>query len=102
MTLTRRSFLASLATTSAAISTLQLSAGQAKAKTDFQLACMTLPYSQFPLERALQGIKSSGFEYVAWGTTHKDGAGKPIPVLAADAPLEEAKQLGKRCRDLGL
>src|SRR5437762_9798880 len=24
-----------------------------KAKTEFQIACMTLPYAQFPLERAL-------------------------------------------------
>src|SRR2546423_231758 len=28
--------------------------------TKFILACMTLPYSQFPLERALTGIKSAG------------------------------------------
>lgn len=74
----------------------------AKAKTNFQLACMTLPYSRFPLERALKGIKSAGFEYVAWGTTHQEGEGKPAPVLAVDAPLEQAKELGKRCRDQGL
>src|SRR5437016_843530 len=43
--------------------------------TTFQVACMTLPYSQFPLERALTGIKAAGFEYVAWGTTHKEEGG---------------------------
>jgi sugar phosphate isomerase/epimerase len=62
---------------------------------------MTLPYSEFPLERALKGIKAAGYEYVAWGTTHKE-EGKQVPVIAADATPETAKELGKRCRDLGL
>src|SRR5262249_33222406 len=71
--------------------------------TQFQIACMTLPYSQFPLERALTGIKSAGYQYVAWGTSHKEGGqDKPRPVLPADAPPEKAKELAKRCRDLGL
>ncbi|HXG11175.1 MAG TPA: TIM barrel protein [Gemmataceae bacterium] len=70
--------------------------------TRFQIACMTLPYSQFPLERALKGIKDAGYQYVAWGTSHREADGKPVPVLAADAPPERAKELGKRCRDLGL
>jgi hypothetical protein len=39
--------------------------------TKFQLACMTLPYANFPLERALKGIASAGYKYVAWGTTHQ-------------------------------
>jgi sugar phosphate isomerase/epimerase len=69
--------------------------------TRFQIACMTLPYARFPLERALTGIKAAGYDYVAWGTTHKDGA-LQVPVLAADAPPAQAKELGKRCRDLGL
>ena len=29
--------------------------------TQFQIACMTLPYSAFPLERALSGIKDAGY-----------------------------------------
>src|SRR6266481_5040583 len=45
--------------------------------TRFLLACMTLPYHDFPLERALTGIKAAGFDYVTWGTTHKDG-GKEV------------------------
>jgi sugar phosphate isomerase/epimerase len=74
-----------------------------KKLTRFQIACMTLPYSQFPLERALKGIKSSGYEYVAWGTTHKEeNEPNPVPVLASDASPARAKELGKRCRDLGL
>lgn len=71
--------------------------------TEFQIACMTLPYSRFPLRRALQGIKSAGFEYVAWGTSHLEGTdGKRTPVLAEDAPEKTAGKLGQECRDLGL
>jgi sugar phosphate isomerase/epimerase len=73
-----------------------------KKATEFQLACMTLPYAEFPLQRALSGIQSAGFKYVAWGTTHKETAGKPLPLMAADAPPEKARELGERCRDLGL
>src|SRR5262249_8927844 len=81
--------------------------GQGKAPeegkpTQVQIACMTLPYAQFPLERALSGIKTAGFRYVAWGTSHKEKDGKNVPILPADAPAEKAKELGKRCRDLGL
>ena len=70
--------------------------------TRFLLACMTLPYHDFPLERALTGIKAAGFDYVTWGTTHKESGGKEIPVVAPDADPKAAKELGKRCRDLGL
>jgi sugar phosphate isomerase/epimerase len=64
---------------------------------------MTLPYSQYPLERALTGIRSAGYEFVAWGTAHKEeGSDDRVPVMPADAPLAEAKELGQRCRDLGL
>jgi sugar phosphate isomerase/epimerase len=70
--------------------------------TTFQIACMTLPYSQFPLQRALTGLKAAGYRYVAWGTTHKESDGKPAPVMPADAPPERAKELGQRCHDLGL
>jgi sugar phosphate isomerase/epimerase len=70
--------------------------------TQFKIACMTLPYSAFPLERALTGIQSAGFRYVAWGTSHKEAGGKSVPVMPPDAPPETAKELGRRCRDLGL
>ena len=70
--------------------------------TDFQIACMTLPYSQFPLERALEGIKRAGYRYVAWGTTHKQPGGQSAPVMAADAPPDAARELARRCRDTGL
>ncbi|MEX2214919.1 MAG: TIM barrel protein [Phycisphaeraceae bacterium] len=71
--------------------------------TTFQLACMTLPYSAFPLQRSLEGIKSAGYKYVAWGTSHREpGEAKSVPVMPTDAAPQKAKDLGKRCRDAGL
>ena len=71
--------------------------------TRFQIACMTLPYSQYPLARALEGIKKAGYQFVAWGTTHKEeGQEKSVAVMPTDAPPAKAKELGQRCRDLGL
>ena len=69
--------------------------------TRFQLACMTLPYGTFPFARALTGIKSAGFNYVAWGTTHLEGGAK-VPVLAKDATVAQAKAVGVQTRDAGL
>ena len=70
--------------------------------TKFQIACMTLAYAPFPLERALTGLKAAGYRYIAWGTSHRESNGQRQPVMAEDAPPEKAKELGKRCRDLGL
>jgi len=70
--------------------------------TQFQIACMTLPYSRFPLRRALTGLKAAGYRYVAWGTTHREAGTDRVPVLAADAPPGRAKELAQKCRDLGL
>ncbi len=70
--------------------------------TRFQVACMTLPYARFPLARALEGIKRAGYRYVAWGTMHEEPGGKRVPLMPPDAPPEQARDLGKRCRDLGL
>jgi sugar phosphate isomerase/epimerase len=70
--------------------------------TEFQIACMTLPYSRFPLERALRGIRSAGYQSVAWGTTHREADGQQVPVIAEDASPEKAAQLARRCRDQGL
>ena len=78
------------------------SPAEAKKHTQFQIACMTLPYSQFPLERALTGIRSAGYSYVAWGTTHKEKDGKAVPVIAPEAPPARAKEIAARSRDLGL
>jgi sugar phosphate isomerase/epimerase len=115
MTLERRSFLgrgalslSSLVVTGIAARAAELKKESARTQkergkpTAFQIACMTLPYSQFPLERALAGIKAAGYRYVAWGTTHKEGGGKSVPVLAADALPDKARELAQRCRGLGL
>lgn len=86
----------------------RIAQGQETAKrsldpTRFQLACMTLPYREFPLKQALEGIKSAGFAYVAWGLTHREESeSKPVRMMPADAPPSKAKELGQRCRDVGL
>lgn len=72
------------------------------AATQFQIACMTLPYSQFPLARALEGIRRTGYRFVAWGTTHQEAAGDRRPVMAVEAPPADAKALAARCRGMGL
>lgn len=74
-----------------------LLAPRPRERTRFQVACMTLPYSAFPLERALTGIKAAGYSHVAWGITHEKK-----PMLAADAPPERAQELAKHCRGMGL
>ncbi len=95
--LSRRSLLktGALAAAGAAAQT------QGKA-TEFQIACMTLPYAAFPLERALKGIAGAGYRYVAWGATHKESDGQTRQALAVDDPPSAAKELGTRSRDLGL
>lgn len=70
--------------------------------TRFQIACMTLPYSRFSLERALTGIQRAGYRYVAWGTRHREAGAERVPVIAPDAAPARARELAKRCRDLGL
>lgn len=83
---------------------LQTSAAQAQPPkpTNFQIACMTLPYAPFPLARALEGVRRAGFQFVVWGTTHMEGGTVRKPAIAVDAPPSEARQLGSRCRDMGL
>ena len=102
ITLSRRRFL-SASTAALAVSSSGFLQAQSSKPTKFQLACMTLPYSQFPLRRALKGIRAAGFDYVAWGTSHRESpGGDRTPVMAADAPISRAKELGQECRDLGL
>jgi sugar phosphate isomerase/epimerase len=77
--------------------------GPASGRTNFQLACMTLAYSGFPFARALEGIKSAGYDYVAWGTSHRaNPQAERVDLIAADAPATRAKQLSGQCRDAGL
>ncbi len=74
------------AITSRGLARTEQGTGTRAKPTRFQIACMTLPYSRFPLQRALTGIKAAGYSYVAWGTTHQEGDTERVPVLAADAP----------------
>lgn len=109
-TIDRRKFIAASAVSAAALTMTTTAANAQQAQpaqpekrdpTRFQIACMTLPYSQFPLERALTGLRSAGYAYVAWGTTHME-EGKRVPIIAPDAPVARARDLATRCRDLGL
>jgi sugar phosphate isomerase/epimerase len=103
--LSRRAFLGTCATGLAAAAAGAQPAGETPARrpepTRFQVACMTLPYAAFPLQRALTGIRGAGYRFVAWGTSHQE-EGRRVPVMAADAPPERARDLGARCRDMGL
>jgi sugar phosphate isomerase/epimerase len=97
MPMNRRHFLAAGLAAGAAVAR-----GEPVPKpTRFQIACMTLPYARFPWLRALHGIRSAGYRYVAWGTTHRED-GKDVPVLAGDAPPARARELARQCRDLDL
>jgi sugar phosphate isomerase/epimerase len=97
----RREFLSLTAALPIAVSAAPSLAAERR-PTRFQIACMTLPYGAFPLERALSGIKSAGYQYVAWGTTHREGGAERVPVLAPGDPPAKAKDLAARCRDMGL
>ena len=78
-------------------------AAQSKARavetpfTEFQIACMTLAYQRYPVERAFSGIAKAGCKFVAFGPRHlnKD-------TIAEDAPAAVARDLARRARDLGV
>ncbi|MEZ5400867.1 MAG: TIM barrel protein [Bryobacteraceae bacterium] len=91
--MTRRCFLGTAASAAAAAP-----AGW----TQFQLACMTLPYGPFPFARALSGIRGAGYEHVAWGTTHPDSSGKRVPVIDWKEPPSKARALAAQCKNEGL
>ena len=76
----------------------QAAAGSRRGPTTFQMACMTLPYAAFPIERALEGITAAGYPHVAWGVTHKDAGGQQRPALDVNAPTSAAEALAGRCR----
>jgi sugar phosphate isomerase/epimerase len=64
--------------------------------TEFQIACMTLPYGAFPLERAIEGIAKAGYKYMAFGHRHQNEE-----IIAVDAPPSRLRDLAKRARDVG-
>ena len=78
--ISRRKFIAASAVGAAALTSATSEAGEPRPNsaaqpnekptpTRFQISCMTLPYSRFPLARALQGLRTAGYAHVAWGTT---------------------------------
>ena len=79
------------------LSALAAAAAPEAELTRFQLACMTLPYSPFPFERALKGIRGAGYQYVAWGTQHQK-----VPILDWKAPASKARELASQCKSEGL
>ena len=101
----RRTFLGTAASTLVASGGVSPPLAEARVEekkpTKFQIACMTLPYSRFTLNRALEGIKGAGYSFVAWGTTHNED-GKNVPVIARDAAPEKAKELGLSIVALGI
>jgi sugar phosphate isomerase/epimerase len=64
---------------------------------DARVACETLPYSEFALERALEGIAGAGYEYVALGRTHQK-----VDVLPTDASDGDAEAVARKVADAGL
>lgn len=94
--------LAASPSITSAFSTRILDTPPKAAPTNFQIACMTLPYSSYPFQRALTGLQHAGYRFVAWGTNHTEADGKKAPVIAQDAQPSRAKEVGKLCRDHGL
>ncbi|MBI3208869.1 MAG: TIM barrel protein [Candidatus Solibacter usitatus] len=79
-----------------------MAAQTAEARTEFQIACMSLPYQASSFRRAVQGIAQAGFRYIAWGPNTTDASGRRAPLLADHAPASAAVELAKVSRDAGL
>ncbi len=62
-----------------------------------QVGCQTLPYSEYPFQRALEGIKNAGYEHLCFGIKHAGEALFP-PEMTDD----DARALCNRARDAGL
>lgn len=62
-----------------------------------KIACQTLPYSEFPFERAVQGIAAAGYPYFSFGVTHQ-GQETPSPLDPDATVLGYAQQV----RDAGM
>jgi sugar phosphate isomerase/epimerase len=77
-------------------------AGQSSAGTQFQIACMTIPFQQFSFERGVKGVAAAGFRFLAWGPNQTDSAGKRTDTIGLDAGQERARELLGISRDAGL
>ena len=63
---------------------------------------MTIPFQQFSFERAVRGIASAGFRFIAWGPNQTDSSKRSTPVIAPDAGADRARELIAVCRESGL
>ena len=64
---------------------------------DWQIGCFTLPWSEFSLDRALEGIKAAGYEYVGLGLKHQ---GEEAPSLQSGE--DGAREMGIKLEAAGL
>ncbi len=64
---------------------------------DVKIGCETLPYSELPLERALEGIARAGYRHVCFGTTHEK-----VPALDVNWTEAQTLALKQRTEDYGL
>jgi sugar phosphate isomerase/epimerase len=90
MKMGRREFLGAMAAAPAAAAAVEGSF------TEFQIACMTLPYAAFTVERAIEGIARAGYKYMAFGSRHQGE-----DTIGVDTPVGRVRDLTKRARDLG-
>jgi sugar phosphate isomerase/epimerase len=94
--MTRRTALQSMAGAAALAQT------SPTARTEFQIACMTIPFQQFSFERGVKGVAAAGFRYLAWGPNETDSTNRRSDVIGLDAGVERAKELLRISRDAGL
>ena len=62
-----------------------------------ELVCLSLPYAQYPLERAIVGIARAGYRYIGVGWPHQGE-----DVLGHDPEGELVRHCLARCREAGL
>ncbi|HUQ93676.1 MAG TPA: TIM barrel protein [Bryobacteraceae bacterium] len=92
--MTRRTALQTLAAT--------MAAGQTPSRTEFQIACMTIPFQQFSFERGVKGVAAAGFRYIAWGPHQADSSKRRLDTIALDSGPGRARELLRITRDAGL
>jgi sugar phosphate isomerase/epimerase len=64
---------------------------------EIKLGCMTRPYGQYPVERALEGIARAGFRYTAFLGHHPNGGAYNL-----DTPMAETQALKRKMESFGL
>ena len=64
---------------------------------DCQIGCFTAPWSSLEIDRALEGIKAAGFDYVGLGSSHR---GEEIPSIGSGQ--DGAREVQIKLEALGL